>query len=236
MSCGGWHSIEALTPKLQTTNPIPGSFRITCERALRLLRQHRDSLLALLEAFVHDPLISWRLLAAPTDTTNPPPNLPAAPATEGPAATAAAVPSMSAGALGASGGGGAGTGTAIASLQAVLDGEPVGAGGLPPSLGRKLVPPGVTPPLLEGGASGGAGGGKPPSGLIGAEEAGMEGMGARFVPPGTSARPQSTLLASAVAVAAAGTAATQAAAVAGGGGTGREVRGGWGGWMRYTGH
>ena len=36
---------------------IDGNFRITC-----VLRENRDSLVATLEAFVHDPLISWRLL------------------------------------------------------------------------------------------------------------------------------------------------------------------------------
>lgn len=30
---------------------------------MRVLRENRDSLMAMLEAFVYDPLISWRLLA-----------------------------------------------------------------------------------------------------------------------------------------------------------------------------
>ena len=30
---------------------------------MRVLRENRDSVMAMLEAFVHDPLISWRLLA-----------------------------------------------------------------------------------------------------------------------------------------------------------------------------
>lgn len=42
---------------------IEGSFRFTCERVLRVLRDNRDSLMAVLEAFIHDPLITWRLLA-----------------------------------------------------------------------------------------------------------------------------------------------------------------------------
>ncbi|CAJ0593781.1 unnamed protein product [Cylicocyclus nassatus] len=41
---------------------IEGNYRFTCERVLRLLRANRDSLLAVLEAFVYDPVISWRLL------------------------------------------------------------------------------------------------------------------------------------------------------------------------------
>ncbi len=41
---------------------IEGNFRCTCEKVMTVLRDNRDSLIAMLEAFVHDPLISWRLL------------------------------------------------------------------------------------------------------------------------------------------------------------------------------
>jgi serine/threonine-protein kinase mTOR len=41
---------------------IEGTFRITCERVMKVMRENRESLIAVLEAFVHDPLISWRLL------------------------------------------------------------------------------------------------------------------------------------------------------------------------------
>jgi len=41
---------------------IEGNFRITCESVMRVLRDNKDSLMAVLEAFVHDPLINWRLL------------------------------------------------------------------------------------------------------------------------------------------------------------------------------
>jgi FKBP12-rapamycin complex-associated protein len=41
---------------------IEGSYRATCEAVVRVLRLHRDSVIAMLEAFVHDPLINWRLL------------------------------------------------------------------------------------------------------------------------------------------------------------------------------
>ena len=41
---------------------VEGTFRSTCERVMGVLRQHRDSLMAMLEAFIHDPLIKWRLL------------------------------------------------------------------------------------------------------------------------------------------------------------------------------
>ncbi|MCP9257960.1 Serine/threonine-protein kinase mTOR [Dirofilaria immitis] len=43
---------------------IEGNYRITCERVLRVLRSNKESLLAVLEAFVYDPLINWRLMEA----------------------------------------------------------------------------------------------------------------------------------------------------------------------------
>lgn len=36
--------------------------RSTCENVMRVLRMNKDSVMAMLEAFVHDPLINWRLL------------------------------------------------------------------------------------------------------------------------------------------------------------------------------
>ncbi|WFD05627.1 non-specific serine/threonine protein kinase [Malassezia vespertilionis] len=41
---------------------VNGTFKITSENTMRVLRDNRESVLALLEAFVHDPLISWRLV------------------------------------------------------------------------------------------------------------------------------------------------------------------------------
>jgi len=40
---------------------IEGTYRSTCENVMRVLRLHRDSVMAMLEAFVHDPLLNWRL-------------------------------------------------------------------------------------------------------------------------------------------------------------------------------
>ena len=42
---------------------IEGNYRSTCEAVMGMLRNNKDSVLAMLEAFVHDPLINWRLLA-----------------------------------------------------------------------------------------------------------------------------------------------------------------------------
>lgn len=38
---------------------IEGSFRITSENVMKVLRENKDSLMAILEAFIHDPLINW---------------------------------------------------------------------------------------------------------------------------------------------------------------------------------
>ncbi|KAG7387965.1 phosphatidylinositol kinase- protein kinase tor1 [Phytophthora pseudosyringae] len=43
---------------------IEGNFRFSCESVMAVLRENRHSLMAMLEAFVHDPLINWRLLSA----------------------------------------------------------------------------------------------------------------------------------------------------------------------------
>ena len=43
---------------------IEGNFRATCDEVMRVLRSNKDSVMAMLEAFVHDPLINWRLLNA----------------------------------------------------------------------------------------------------------------------------------------------------------------------------
>ena len=42
-----------------------GAFTACCESVLRVLRASKETLLTLLEAFVYDPLINWRLLVAP---------------------------------------------------------------------------------------------------------------------------------------------------------------------------
>jgi len=44
---------------------IEGNFRSTCEAVMSMLRNNDDSVMAMLEAFVYDPLINWRLLIKP---------------------------------------------------------------------------------------------------------------------------------------------------------------------------
>lgn len=41
---------------------IEGTYRRTCESVMNVLRKNKDSLMAVLEAFVYDPLLNWRLL------------------------------------------------------------------------------------------------------------------------------------------------------------------------------
>jgi len=46
---------------------IEGSFRNTCEITMTVLRDNKESLMAVLEAFVYDPLINWRLMQTEVD-------------------------------------------------------------------------------------------------------------------------------------------------------------------------
>jgi len=56
--------------KAMEVSGIEGSYRDTCERTMTVLRDNRDSLVAMLEAFVYDPLISWRLLGQSPNAEN----------------------------------------------------------------------------------------------------------------------------------------------------------------------
>ena len=51
--------------KAMEVSGIEGNFRSSCEAVMKMLRHNHDSVLAMLEAFVHDPLINWRLLVRP---------------------------------------------------------------------------------------------------------------------------------------------------------------------------
>lgn len=41
---------------------IDGIYRMTCVKVMEVLRRNKDSLMAVLEAFVYDPLLNWRLV------------------------------------------------------------------------------------------------------------------------------------------------------------------------------
>ncbi|XP_068316986.1 serine/threonine-protein kinase TOR-like [Pyrus communis] len=47
--------------KAMGVSGIEGNFRSTCQNVMEVLRIHKDSVMAMMEAFVHDPLINWRL-------------------------------------------------------------------------------------------------------------------------------------------------------------------------------
>ncbi|CAL5438240.1 unnamed protein product [Camellia sinensis] len=47
--------------KAMEVSGIEGNFRSTCENVMQVLRANKDSVMAMMEAFVHDPLINWRL-------------------------------------------------------------------------------------------------------------------------------------------------------------------------------
>lgn len=53
--------------KAMEVSQVEGTFRIVSEHTMRVLRNNRDSLMAVLEAFVYDPLINWRLLTKPSE-------------------------------------------------------------------------------------------------------------------------------------------------------------------------
>lgn len=48
--------------KAMEVTGLDGTFRITCHGVMFVLRKNKESLMALLEAFVYDPLLNWRLM------------------------------------------------------------------------------------------------------------------------------------------------------------------------------
>jgi serine/threonine-protein kinase mTOR len=54
--------LTRMLQKAMEVSGIEGNFRNTCEQTMTVMRQNKGSLLAILEAFVYDPLLSFRLL------------------------------------------------------------------------------------------------------------------------------------------------------------------------------
>lgn len=54
--------LTRMLQKAMEVSGIEGNFRNICENTMRVMRANKDSLLAILEAFVYDPLLSFRLL------------------------------------------------------------------------------------------------------------------------------------------------------------------------------
>ncbi|XP_042392379.1 serine/threonine-protein kinase TOR-like [Zingiber officinale] len=53
--------LTRMLEKAMGVSRIEGNFRSTCENVMQVLRTNKDSVMAMMEAFVHDPLINWRL-------------------------------------------------------------------------------------------------------------------------------------------------------------------------------
>ncbi|CAG9788845.1 unnamed protein product [Diatraea saccharalis] len=53
---------------------IEGTYRRTCESVMEVLHRHKDSVMAVLEAFVYDPLLNWRLVEASRRADDSPPS------------------------------------------------------------------------------------------------------------------------------------------------------------------
>lgn len=49
-----WYEGDPVDPDI-----VLGIFRIACEVALQLLRDNKDSLMNVLDSFIHDPLVEW---------------------------------------------------------------------------------------------------------------------------------------------------------------------------------
>ena len=55
--------------KAMEVGGVEGTFRSTCENVMSVIRQNEDSLMAILEAFVHDPLMNWKLTEKTPENT-----------------------------------------------------------------------------------------------------------------------------------------------------------------------
>lgn len=56
-----YSNLTAADPSSQASG-VEGTFKITAQNTMRVLRDNKESIIAVLEAFVHDPLINWRLV------------------------------------------------------------------------------------------------------------------------------------------------------------------------------
>lgn len=72
VSLNSRHSLVELSFfTLQQVSGIEGSFRNTCQITMQVLRDNKESLMAVLEAFVYDPLINWRLMQTEVEVRKP---------------------------------------------------------------------------------------------------------------------------------------------------------------------
>jgi hypothetical protein len=84
------HFLPAFLPLLCPPSAPLAACRATCNEVMRVLRSNKDSVMAMLEAFVHDPLINWRLLNTGDNLPDAAPATPVAGAHAGGGSEAAA--------------------------------------------------------------------------------------------------------------------------------------------------
>lgn len=56
------HRLTRMLINAMEVSGLDGTFRTTCQSVMFVLRKNKESLMALLEAFVYDPLLNWRLV------------------------------------------------------------------------------------------------------------------------------------------------------------------------------
>jgi len=66
--------LTGMLVKAMEVSGIEGNFKTTCAHAMTVMREQSESLLAVLDTFVHDPLINWRLDADTPHAQNDPEN------------------------------------------------------------------------------------------------------------------------------------------------------------------
>ena len=49
---------------------IHGTFRKTCVSVMKILRENKESLLSVLETFIYDPILSWKIVGEKKDRMN----------------------------------------------------------------------------------------------------------------------------------------------------------------------
>lgn len=65
---GFYYRLTRMLINAMEVTGIDGNYRMTCERVMKVLRENKDSVMAVLEAFVYDPLLNWWLMEGKGNT------------------------------------------------------------------------------------------------------------------------------------------------------------------------
>lgn len=57
---GPWYCFRCSSSRRPADLNLPGVYRRSSEITLRILRENKDSLMSVLETFLHDPLVEWK--------------------------------------------------------------------------------------------------------------------------------------------------------------------------------